>query len=51
MVRPCGGVDGKERGRLSASDVVGAWDVYREEDDVIDVNIVRASGVDGDADD
>ena len=50
MVRPCGGVDGEERGRLSMSDVVGAWDVYCEEDDVVDVNIVQASWVDGDVD-
>ncbi len=51
MVWLCGGVDGEERGRLSASNVVGAWDVYCEEDDVVDVNIVQALWVDGDVDD
>ncbi len=50
MVWPCGGVNGEERGRLSAGDVVGAWDVYRKEDDVVDVNVVQASGVDRDVD-
>ncbi len=35
---------------MSTGGVVGAWDVDREENDVVDVNVVRASGVDRDFD-
>ncbi len=35
---------------MSTGGVVGAWDVDREENDVVDVNVVQASGVDRDFD-
>jgi hypothetical protein len=35
---------------LSTGDVVGTWDVYCEANDVVDVDIVSSSGVDGDYD-
>ncbi len=45
MVWPCGSVDGKERGGLSPGSIVRAWDVDSEEDEVLDVNVVQAAGV------
>jgi hypothetical protein len=33
---------------LSTGGISGAWDVDHDEDDVVDVNVVRASGVDRD---
>ncbi len=50
MIRSSGCVDGEEGGHLSTSDVVGPWDVDREADDVVDVEVMHSMGVDGDVD-
>jgi hypothetical protein len=51
VVWPCGSVDGKERGRLSSGGIVGAWDVDRDKDEVVNVDIMQAAGVDWNIDD
>ncbi len=47
MIWPSGCVDGKEGGRLSTGNVVGTWDVDREADDVVDVDVGNSMGVNG----
>jgi hypothetical protein len=50
MIRVRGCIHCKEGSALCASDVVGAWDVDSQVDDVIYVDVVRTSWVDGDVD-
>jgi hypothetical protein len=50
MVWSCRCIDGKECCCLSTGDVVGTWDVYCEANDVVDVDVVSSSGVNGDYD-
>ncbi len=48
MILPSGCIDGKEGSSLSLSNVVSPGDVDGEVDDVVDVDIVRSAGGDGD---
>ncbi len=47
MIWPSGCVHGKEGGCLSTGNVVGTWDVDCEANDVINVDVVNSTGVDG----
>ena len=48
MIRARGCIHCKESGALCASDMVGAWDVDSQVDDVIYVDVMRPLWVDGD---
>ncbi len=50
MIRACGCIHCKEGSALCARDVVSAGDVDSQVDDVIDVDVMYPSGVNGDFD-
>ncbi len=48
MIRSSRCVDGKECCCLSTGNIVGTWNVNCEANDVVDVDVVSSSGVNGD---
>ena len=47
MIWLSGGLDGKESSGLPAGNVVGSRDVDCEANDIINIDVVQAAGVDG----
>ena len=45
VIQPSGGFNGKESGGFPTSYMVGSRDVDREADDIVNVKVVRAVGV------